>query len=140
MFTNFSGLLSRGLMHNVLQSELGIYVLVFAFSVVGAGCKEGGDSKDKQLRQLSISEIHEIAWPAARDYFNKKYATGVEDKETGLEIKPLPPDFYTKPTSVIKRGDIWVVLYGGAPSGPAIKVYLDKLRLVQDIEASYAAK
>lgn len=90
---------------------------------------------------LSAAEIHAIAWPAARAAYNEKYSPGSEaSRRLGGDVESLAPDAYSEPTSVVRRGDTWVVLYGGQKSGPAIRVIVDDKGQVTDATAVYPGK
>ena len=85
------------------------------------------------IQALSARDIHAIAWPAARRYYNETIAAPRGER-------PLGADAYAKPTAIYDRGDFWRVIYADKKSGPAIMVELSKNGEILNIVATHPKK
>ena len=100
------------------------------------GCLLVTASCQGQENQISPERIHEIAWEAARNEFNRKAATGAFDV-SDLKVKPLSETAFKAPLAVRrKEGMIWVTY--GAPAGPWIVVSMNNAGKVLSVIAKYS--
>ena len=96
------------------------------------------DAKTSDMVNLTISEIYNITWSVARNYYNREVS--VRAKNGPLSIEPLSEKAFSQPTAIFLRSQGMEVLYGGSKSGPTIRVFLSKSGSVRNVTASHTSK
>jgi len=119
-----------------------VWVAALTPSLCGAETQLPADGAENArvntMNRLTMSEIHNLAWPVARRHYNTKFVQETKDKP--IHTEPLPENAYLRPTAIFFRAQGLEVLYGGNKAGPTIRVYLNESGSVSKVTASHASK
>ena len=116
--------------------QVRLHFIPFVFFLTFTSVHANGENEEAG-RELSETEIHAIAWPIARDYFNHEIASKEVNRGNPGFIESLAPNAFSRPSTIQRKGNVIWVGYG-RPAGPSISVKMTLLGEVIEAKESYS--